>query len=126
MELLKSYSELWGYFHRLGSCLAECRECGEKIKIPYKNDLSKLRTHLGNTHRIYPDKWHSKLPEELQKYYTGSKECKATCRQCGAEISYLSKYGNLYQHIYIRCPSRRNQNTIMQSPIIQISNNQNE
>ncbi|XP_071556193.1 uncharacterized protein [Temnothorax nylanderi] len=118
----------WNYFDRLGTfiCQAKCKECGEKIKARQEDPLKqKLRTHLGNVHGEYPDTWHSELSEELQEYYTGSNECKATCRICGRVLSYLSNYGNLYRHKN-SCLLRRNQNTIMQSPIIQISNNQNE
>ncbi|TGZ32651.1 hypothetical protein DBV15_09072 [Temnothorax longispinosus] len=101
-------------------------ECGEEIEARLEcNFKKKLRTHLGNKHGKYPDKWHSELSEELQQYYTGSNECKATCRICGKVLSYLSKYDTLHQHKK-ECLLKRNQNTIMQSPIIQISNNQNE
>ncbi|TGZ48757.1 hypothetical protein DBV15_11930 [Temnothorax longispinosus] len=102
-------------------------ECGEKIEASLEcNFKKKLRTHLGNKHGEYPDKWHSELSEELQQYYTGSNECRATCRICGKVYSYLYDYGTLHNHKKRGCSIRRNQNTIMQSPIIQISNNQNE
>ncbi|XP_071630796.1 uncharacterized protein [Temnothorax longispinosus] len=90
-------SKIWNYFEKLKPLLVKCTTCKREIKVSHRTCYtSVMRMHLSR-HGIFLDK--DILPDNLRQCYSELPGYKAKCNNCGVTVSFLSRSGNLRNHL---------------------------